>query len=163
MSLLNPNKQRFNEVRLKMSKETEISSYYCRYSCKKIMKCMLLFCLFTGSTMADSVVDSFDEAKQIALKLESETKNKQHKNEVLLPYFGQKYTSVLKDCFDTITKPDPSKFEFVVEIAGSGQVIRVYNNHETNISKCMNKELENEKFPEPIIAPYYLHITMSFN
>ena len=126
------------------------------------MKSILLFVVFTGLSMADTAVESFDEAKQIALKHESVPRNKQHKNEVILPYFGQKYTNVLKDCFDTITNPDKSKFEFVVVISGNGQVNRIYTDRETNISKCMYRELEDEKFPEPLIAPYYLHIAMSF-
>ena len=129
----------------------------------KIMKVILLFFLFTGFSVVGSVVESFDEAKQLALKLESEPRYKQHKDEVLLPYFGQKYTNVLKDCFDTITKPDMSKFELVVVLASNGQVTRVYSDHETNISKCMYRELEGETFPEPLTAPYYLHFAMSFN
>lgn len=126
------------------------------------MKSIVLFFLFIGVTVADPVVESFHEAKQIAFKLESDPKNKQHKDEVLLPYFGQKYTTVLKDCFETITNPDLSEFEFVVVIADNGQVNRIYSNHETNISKCMHGELEGDIFPEPLIAPYYLHIAMSF-
>jgi len=80
----------------------------------------------------------------------------------LMPYFGNKYASIFKHCFDTISKPDDRAFTFVVAIDSDGRVLRVYRNLETNIFQCMNDKLIKDRFPKPPVAPYFLSIEMKF-
>jgi hypothetical protein len=58
--------------------------------------------------------------------------------------------------------PDTSPFSFVAAIAKDGRVLRLYVDHETNIYTCARQTLQKEEFPHPPLAPYYLHISMSF-
>ena len=83
-------------------------------------------------------------------------------NNTLIPYFGNKYSSVFRYCFETTSKSDDRPFNFVAAIGSDGNVIKVYRDLETNIFQCMNKELHGEQFPRPPIAPYFMYIDMKF-
>jgi hypothetical protein len=84
-------------------------------------------------------------------------------NKVLLQHYAQTYGPVLQTCFATVTQPDNTPFSFVAAIASDGSVVRVFNDRETNISRCLLSHLKNGKFPTPPESPYYLHVEMKFS
>jgi hypothetical protein len=112
--------------------------------------------------MAGELVQSFEEAKVLAEETEAVSSYKDHQNKVLIPYFGNKYSKVLQGCFKSVKVPDDSKFDLVIALGSTGSVEKVYRDRETNIGLCVIKELEKDKFPSPIMSPFYVHIAMSF-
>ena len=126
------------------------------------MKKIILFFFISTVTFACEGIKTYDEAKALADKIESSPTNKKHQFEVLVPHLESKYSNVLQTCFSEVAQPDNSLFNMVLVIEKAGTVEKIYRDRETNIGLCMFKELEHEKFPEPIISPYYLHIEMAF-
>lgn len=133
-----------------------------RYDFLQLMKKILILLLCTSYCLAGELPDSFEEAKKLALSMESVEELNEHQSSVQIPYFGQKYSNVLKSCFSNIENPDQSSFEFVIALDESGGVQRVYRDRDTNISSCMFAELEADIFPRPIKSPFYIHIEMGF-
>ena len=78
----------------------------------------------------------------------------------LLPYYEQKYGPVLQSCFGSTPQPDSNSFSFVVAIGSNGRALRLYADRETNIYRCLSKEMRADEFPKPPVFPYYLHIDM---
>lgn len=126
------------------------------------MKKYLFLILLSCNSMAGELVQSFEEAKVLAEETEAVSSYKDHQNKVLIPYFGNKYSKVLQGCFKSVKVPDDSEFDLVIALSSTGSVEKVYRDRETNIGLCVIKELEKDKFPSPIMAPFYVHIAMSF-
>jgi hypothetical protein len=49
-----------------------------------------------------------------------------------------------------------------VAIGTDGRVLRLYTDHETNIFACVRQTLQQEEFPHPPFAAYYMHVLMNF-
>lgn len=109
-----------------------------------------------------AVVETFSEAARLGDEQEQAAGTRTYFQGTLLPYFGRKYAPVLKSCFESVSKPDSSRLSFVVAIGRDGRMLRLYRDGETNIFQCMRATLEQDTFPAPPVAPYYLHIDMSF-
>jgi len=126
------------------------------------MKFFALLCLLSINSYAGIIATSFEEAKVIAIETEGDPKYSEYHSNVIMSYFGKKYSTILKYCFIDVKNPDASSFELVVALDESGDVKSVFKDIETNIGKCMLKELETDKFPKPMTSPYYIHLGMSF-
>ena len=127
-----------------------------------VMKKIVLYFVILMVTFSCEGIKTYDEAKSLADKMQSDPTNKEHQSEILVPHLASKYSTVLQTCFSEVQQPDDSLFNMVLVIEKAGTVEKIYRDRETNIGLCMFKELEHEKFPEPIVSPYYLHIKMSF-
>ncbi|MGO9086308.1 MAG: hypothetical protein ACLQBK_13865 [Candidatus Sulfotelmatobacter sp.] len=114
------------------------------------------------SATATDLANSFQEAVAQANAQEQAPATKDYFSQVLLPYYGQKYGPVLQSCFATVKQPDSSSFSFVAAIGSDGRVVRLYDDKETNISRCLRDTVKNEVFPAPPVSPYYLHVDMKF-
>jgi len=119
--------------------------------------------LLTRLALADDVATSFKDAAARGDAQERASSTSVYFAKVLMPYYGQKYASVLQSCFATVPKPDSRRFSFVAAIGPDGKIIKMYNDQETNIFLCMRRSLEKEVFPHPPVFPYYLHIEMNFS
>ena len=126
------------------------------------MRKFILLLFLSTNCFAYELAKNYEEAKVKADQTESVTSNKKHQSEILVPYFGKKYSTVLQSCFKTVDTPDDSEFDVILAIDKNGDVKKVYRNRETNIARCMIGELEKDRFPKPIIAPFYIHFAMSF-
>lgn len=129
---------------------------------KALLFCTLMFQL-TAAAMAAELVNSFEEAAARGDALEKAPATRDYFSKTLMPYFGKKYAPVLQSCFATVPNPDNNAFSLVAAIGADGRTVRVYKDHETNISRCMNDSLSQEIFPAPPVSPYYLHIAMKFS
>ena len=105
---------------------------------------------------------TLDEAKKLGDQQEKADATRDYHRTSLMPYFGNKYASIFKRCFDTTSKPDDRAFTFVAAINSDGRVLRVYRDLETNIFQCMNDTLIKDHFPKPPVAPFFLSIEMKF-
>jgi len=105
---------------------------------------------------------TLSEAKALGDQQEKADATRDYHRTALMPYFGNKYSGIFKDCFDTISKPDDRAFTFVAAINSDGSVLRVYRDLETNIFQCMNESLTEDRFPKPPVAPFFLSVEMKF-
>ncbi len=128
----------------------------------KNYKLLALIIIFSQLSCAKELVDTFQEAKTIGISLETDIEIKIQHYDELIPYFIKNYSPILMECFEKTENPDNSPFEMVIALGENGEVIKLYKNHETNISKCLFKALENDNFPKPTVSPYYLYISMNF-
>jgi hypothetical protein len=112
---------------------------------------------------ANDVAGSFREAVVQAEAQETAAGTRDYFSRVLLPYYGQKYAPVLQSCFARVPQPDGGAFSFVAAIGPDGRVVRFYDDHETNISRCLSEAVKVDVFPTPPQSPYYLHIDMKFD
>jgi len=110
----------------------------------------------------EKLPSTLEEAKKIGDEHEHGEETRNYHLSTLMPYFGNKYAGIIKNCFDTITIPDTSPFTFVVAIDAHGKVLRIYQDIETNIFRCMHASLINDNFPKPPVAPYFMSIDMEF-
>jgi hypothetical protein len=115
------------------------------------------------SPMASDLASSFREAVARADAQEKGEATRDYFAKTLLPYYGRKYAPVLQSCFATVAHPNSDPFSFVAAIGADGRVVRLFDDRETNISKCMRETLNSDVFPTPPISPYYLHIDMKFD
>ena len=123
----------------------------------------LLFLLAVSPVaLANSSIASFDEAVSIAEKLEENETYKKHMYSDILPYFSHRYSTVIQSCFKSVESPDDSKFNIVLELNEVGKITKVFRNRETNTGICIINELEKDKFPAPLVSPFYINIAMSF-
>ena len=123
---------------------------------------LALILIFFQLSCAKQLVDTFQEAKSIGSSLETDIEIKIHHYNKLIPYFVENYSRVLMECIEKTKNPDNSPFEMVIALGKDGKVLKLYKNHETNISKCLFTTLENDSFPKPTLSPYYLYISMNF-
>ncbi|HMD38807.1 MAG TPA: hypothetical protein VKH15_05970 [Candidatus Acidoferrum sp.] len=131
----------------------------------RLAKILVVCCLAAQlalSSLAAELLSSFEEAAARGDVLEKAPKTKDYFSKTLMPYFGKKYATVLQFCFANVSNPDNSPFSLVAAIGADGRTVRIYNDHATNISHCMNNSLSGEIFPAPPVAPYYFHIAMKF-
>jgi len=128
----------------------------------KSLNFMALSFLLITTAFGDDLAGSFKEAAARGDAQEHATATKEYFTKTLLPYYGQRYASVLQSCFSKIAMPDDSPFSFVAAIGADGRIMRLYQNHETNIFLCLRDTLAKDVFPAPPVSPYYLHIDMTF-
>jgi len=128
----------------------------------KAFRTICIFLLAVASSMAADLASSFQQAVALAEAQEKAPATKDFFNQVLLPYYAQKYAPVVQSCFANVKQPDNSPFSFVAAIGSAGTVTRLYDDHETNLSQCLLATLKNDTFPAPPQSPYYLHIDMKF-
>ena len=124
---------------------------------------MSVVLLASISAVASDLAKSYQEAVALAEAQEKATATKDYFTQILLPYYARKYAPVLQSCFATIAQPNNGPFSFVAALAADGRVLRLYGDHETNISKCLLDTLKDDVFPAPPLSPYYLHIDMKFD
>jgi hypothetical protein len=128
----------------------------------KLLLFLGLFSLLGSRVFADDLASSFETAASRGDAQERADATRGYFTKILLPYYGQKYASVLQSCFTRVPKPDNSRFSFVAAIGADGRVMRLYRDRETNIFQCVRETLEKDLFPKPPVFPYYLHIKMNF-
>lgn len=119
--------------------------------------------LAATSALANDLAGSFQEAAALADAQEKAEATRDYFGKILLPYYARKYAPVLQSCFATVAHPDNSSFSFVAALGADGRVVRLYDNRETNISRCLRDVVKNDSFPAPPLSPYYLHIDMKFS
>jgi hypothetical protein len=124
---------------------------------------IVIIWLLTIPALASELANSFAEAAARGDAQEKAVATKAYFTDRLLPYYGQKYGSVLQSCFATVTQPNNEPFAFVAALAADGKIVRLYNDHETNIYVCMREALIKDVFPAPPESPFYLHIKMKFD
>jgi hypothetical protein len=127
----------------------------------KKLYAIVLICLLTTTARAGDLANSFKQAAALGDAQEKETGARAYKTE-LTAYYQQKYSPVFQSCFKSTENRDTSPFSFVAAIGKDGHVLRLYVDHETNIYACVREALHKEEFPRPPFAPYYMHISMSF-
>jgi hypothetical protein len=118
--------------------------------------------LVTIPAVAGELANSFEEAAARGDAQEKAVATKGYFADTLLPYYGKKYGPVLQTCFATVPQPDNGPFSFVAAIGADGRIMRLYNDHETNIFACLREALKKDVFPMPPVSPHYLHIDMKF-
>jgi len=129
----------------------------------KALRIITVLILAATSALASDLASSFQEAVAQADIQEKGEATRDYFSKVLLPYYARKYAPVLQSCFATVHKPDSESFSFVAAIGADGRVVRLYDGHETNISRCLRDALKVDVFPAPPVSPYYLHIDMKFS
>ena len=127
----------------------------------KTLCSIVLISLLTTAGRADDLATSFKQAAALGDVQEKESATRAYKLDVGA-YYQQKYSPVFLSCLKSTDHPDTSSFSFVVAIGKDGRVLRLYIDHETNIYACVRQTLQKEEFPRPPLAPYYMHISMSF-
>jgi hypothetical protein len=105
---------------------------------------------------------TFQQAVEIAQNQEKLPELKQYSSDNFMPSWQQTMAPVFQSCFKSVRQPDGSSFALVAAIGPGGRVLRVYVDHETNISQCLVATLKGEQFPAPPESPYYQHIEMHF-
>lgn len=116
------------------------------------------------SSVSGDLAGSFEKAVELA-ELQSDDRTTRIYSAVdLTPYYQQKYMPVFQACLKSIEHPGNTQpFSFVAAIGADGHVLRLYTDHETNMFACVRPTLENDEFPHPPFAPYYMHISMQFS
>jgi len=128
----------------------------------KAFRILSIVVLTVASSVAADLASSFQQAVALSEAQEKAAATKDYFNQVLLPHYAQKYGPVLQSCFASVKQPDNAPFSFVAALSSDGMVVRLYGDHETNISQCLLATLKNDAFPAPPESPYYLHIDMKF-
>jgi len=128
----------------------------------KPLKIIAAVILFTIPSLANELATSYEKAAALAEAQEKAPATRDYFNQILLPYYAQKYAAVFQSCFASVQQPDNGPFSFVAAFGADGQVVKIYSEQETNIAKCVFQTLKGEQFPEPPESPYYLHIDMRF-
>lgn len=129
----------------------------------KFIYCIVLVCVLESAGMAGNLAMSFADAAARGDAQERNTATKSYQDQQLIPYYENKYGPILQSCLASTGHPDTTPFEFVVAIGTDGEVLRLYNDRQTNIFSCVRQTLEKDNFPKPPVAPYYLHIEMRFS
>jgi hypothetical protein len=128
----------------------------------RLVKSALIVCLLTLFSMGSNLASSYKEAAAIADRQERASKTRDYYRKTLLPYYGQKYAPVLKECFASVPRPENAPFSFVAALGADGRVMRLYESNETNIYSCLREVLKKDVFPKPPVSPYYLRVDMQF-
>ena len=126
----------------------------------KIVNTAAIICSLAISCMAGELAPSYTKAAELGDAQEKGPATRDYFANTLLPYFEQKYGMVLQSCAASLSRPDGSSFSFVTAIDSDGRVMKMYMDRETNVSRCLSKKLELDRFPKPPETPYYLHIDM---
>jgi hypothetical protein len=117
-------------------------------------------CCDTDSNV--SLPATLAEAAKLGDAQEKAPATKDYHFKTLMPHLGPRLGNTLGQCFKTIDKPDASPLSFVAAIGAAGRTLKVYSEKETNVFKCITPFLEQEQFPLPPEAPYFLHIELKF-
>jgi hypothetical protein len=118
--------------------------------------------LLTTSSLAGDLASSFKQAAALGDAQQKERTTQAYIHLDLMPYYQQKNSPVFQSCLASTDHPDTSPFSLVVAIGTDGRVLRLYTDHETNIFACVRQTLQQEEFPHPPFAPYYMHVLMNF-
>lgn len=129
---------------------------------KKLYTILVFISLLTTSCRAGKLPSSFKQAAFLGDAQEEEPAVRAYLQGDLKPYYEKKYSPVFQSCLASTDHPDKSPFSFVAAIGKDGRVLRLYIDHETNISACVRQTLEQDHFPQPPLSPYYMHFSMSF-
>lgn len=123
-----------------------------------------LLAVFLSITVAfaTDLASSYQQAVSIAAAQEIAANTKPYVSTVLLPYYAETYAPVLQSCFKLIANPESGPFSFVAALGKDGHVLHIFNNKQTNISRCLLTKLERGVFPAPPESPFYFHVDMGF-
>lgn len=128
---------------------------------KKICAILSISLLMT-SGMASDLAGSFKEAAALAEERGKDRATRIYSAIDLHDYYEPKYGPIFDSCVRSTDHSDISSFEFIVAIGKDGRVLQIWVDHETKIFACVRLTLQQDKFPAPPIAPYYMHVTMTF-
>jgi hypothetical protein len=118
---------------------------------------------FDNSEAGDvSLNSSFQQVAAFADTQEEDPATQEYAQRDLKPYYQRKYGPIFSSCLASTDHPDKSPFSFVAAIGKDGRVLHLFVDHETNIFDCVRRTLEKDEFPHPPVAPYYMHMSMSF-
>lgn len=106
--------------------------------------------------------DLFKRAAALGDAQDNDPAMQEYAQRDLNPYYKRKYGPVFNSCLASTDHPDKSPFSFIAAIGTDGRVVQLYVDHDTNIFACVRKTLEKDQFPHPPVAPYYMHMSMSF-
>jgi hypothetical protein len=127
---------------------------------KKLYTIIFIF-LLTTSCIAGDLASTFEQASALAAAQRKDPAAEAYQKNDGMRYFQQKYVPVFQSCLATTQHRDMTAFVFIAAIAKDGRVLQVYADKETNIFACARKTLEQDKFPEPPVAPFYLRIEIN--
>jgi hypothetical protein len=105
---------------------------------------------------------TYQQAVALANAQEKAPATREYLNKILLPYYEQKYGPVFESCFKTVEQPENTPFSFVAAIGADGRLIRIFDEHSTNISHCLLDSFRTDIFPTPPESPFYFHVEMNF-
>jgi len=105
---------------------------------------------------------SFKQAAALADAQDETPAIQEYAQRNLNPYYQRKYGPILNVCLASTDHPDKSPFSFIAAIGKDGRVAQLYVDHENNVFSCVRQTLEKDEFPHPPVAPYYMHMSMSF-
>src|SRR5579863_1082093 len=128
---------------------------------RKLYTLVFIFLLAISSSAGD-LATTFKQAAALADAQDKDPAAREYEHRDLIPYYQQKYGPVFNSCLASTDHPDTSPFSFVAAIGTDGRVMRLYNDHETNIYVCVRQTLQQDEFPHPPISPYYMSMSMSF-
>jgi hypothetical protein len=128
----------------------------------KKLSTALLIVVMTVSSRAGELPSSFEQAVALEKAQDKQPAARGYHRDKLMPYYEEKYGPIFQSCLASTHQRDMSPISFVVAIGKDGRVLRVYMDHETKISACVQQTLQRDKFPAPPLAPYYMHVSMSF-
>jgi hypothetical protein len=109
-----------------------------------------------------SASSSFKQAAALGDAQDKDPAAQEYAQRNLNPYYQRKYGPIFNSCLASTDHPDKSPFSFIAAIGKDGRVVQLYVDHQTNIFDCVRQTLEKDEFPHPPVAPYYMHMSMSF-
>ena len=108
------------------------------------------------------LVRSFEEAKALAVEQKSDPRYDGYHHGQLIPYFGRKYSQRVRRCYRELGGAPHSSLSFVAALNGKGQVLEVYANRDTAMTRCILKHVSEDTFPAPFLEPYYFFTTLTY-
>jgi len=122
-----------------------------------------LTCLLTTASVAANLPSSFKDAVALADKQDKDRDRATRIYDAidLNDYYQKKYIPLFQSCLKS--KDDTTSVSFVAAIGADGRVLRLYTDHENTTFACVRPTLQNDEFPHPPFAPYYMHMTMNFS
>jgi hypothetical protein len=95
---------------------------------------VVLICLLASSCRAGDLASSFKQAAVLGDAQEKDPGTQAYLHLDLMPYYQHKYSPVFQTCLISTERADTTPFSFVVAIGKDGRVLRLYVDHETNLT-----------------------------
>lgn len=124
---------------------------------------LVLCALWMPIAGAAQPASSYVEAQELGRRDESDPATLDYHRNVLLPEFGTRYRTLLRECQAGLPEPDTTPFSFVVAIGADGRVLRLWSDRSPPVYSCLRGRLMFERFPAPPRAPFHLYMHMRFN
>lgn len=132
--------------------------------CIFILFALLYVCVqFAAFAQSEALLPgNYQEAKLMVDKQDLDFEAKEYVNKLFLPYFKNKYSNILRDCFSKLENPVDEPISMILILNYDGTVAKQFSNTQTNIQNCLFQETKVDQFPGPIFAPFFVSIGLKF-